>query len=422
MLSSLRSESDETLSDTQSPVPHYALAVGLAVVVFYPRVVNLLVSPRLVIVLFAVCITGVVLVRLTTLAVPTCFAVVLAIAVWTLFKALMSSTWTDPSVATTLDRLLVVTPVFLLAGFLIALAGVIEIYLKYFVYVGSVTSVLALGEHLSGKSLLGFSAAFASYVRDSTESRALVGSDQVLVLGALLGTGAVSAALIQGRWMLPMSAVLLGGCWATGSRGPFVLGVIFVSVVVTGRRVASLVLSRVVVTALIGAMVTVGTLAVFVWTNSVAGATGETYSANYRGALYSLLPLILRAVPLGYGAASFPAGVWLMQSQLFGAVDAVKTVDSEFVYSALTFGWIGLAAVVLGLLCSGIAIAADRQVGLVATYVGATGFYLALHAWDSIGPLWLLLVGCALGVLTVRYFREASQQQQSVGWLGIKVR
>tara|TARA_B100000378_G_scaffold142909_1_gene115535 strand:- start:74 stop:745 length:672 start_codon:yes stop_codon:yes gene_type:complete len=194
--------------------------------------------------------------------------------------------------------------------------------------------------------------------------------------------------------------VLLAGIAATGSRGPLVLGLLLAVALMSNRLLDSLRRhTRLLVAGAVLSVALIWYLSSAIWTTEILGSTGGDYSSNYRWALYAVLPSVLLAAPLGYGMGQLPPGLWLAQSEAFGVRDLTITLDSELVYSAFTLGWIGVAAVITAFLLGVRAMSNAPTLGLTAAALSVLGFSLALHAWDGLGAIWVLVTGASAQVV-----------------------
>ena len=305
----------------------------------------------------------------------------------------------DRFFAVNAEHLVVMLPLFAALGWLIYRSDGARTYLYVFLGFASVVAILALTESFVGVSLLGRDVEFASSQREGP-TRALVGAEHVLVLGATLAA-AVPFALKLKRLpsQLIVSLLLAAGCWATGSRAPaLICGLIAIVQLVPAlvrllQRYLWILHSLVVVVLAVLAYFTVA-----VWKPYIAGASGVDYSSNYRGAIYSLLPDFLASHPFGYLLQAIPLGVWVVPSELRGPVDIAESVDSEIIYAVFGLGWIGLAFFLAALFVSIASIKHDVSVGLAALSLTALGFILSLHGWDAMSPFWYLLLGISAGL------------------------
>ncbi|MEH0825334.1 MULTISPECIES: hypothetical protein [unclassified Micromonospora] len=310
----------------------------------------------------------------------------------------------DPMYAVNGVRLAITLPLYLLVGALLFNSSHRHIYARAFVAVAMLAAALAVVEAATATSVLGRDYDFARFQREG-QARALVGSEQVLVFGTLLA--GVVPLVRETRWRLAVlpSVILLAGSISSGSRGPTIIAILVIALDLVPPVVA--LIQRRPSLAKWASVVIVGgvLLASFVvWTPEVRGLTGAAYSSAYRAGIYALLPDILNAAPFGIGLGSIPYGVWLLPSELFGVRDLAATVDSELVYLAITFGWAGIALFVIAAWISAAGYCASRTFGLCALVITFSGLFVALHAWDSLGPLWYLAVGAS--VMAVRQKRR----------------
>ncbi|ASD23153.1 hypothetical protein B7495_14415 [Cryobacterium sp. LW097] len=311
------------------------------------------------------------------------------------------------------EHLLVMLPLFALLAWVLYRSEQGRLYLVVLLGVATLVSVLAISESLLGQSLFGREYEFATSQREGL-TRALVGSENVLVLGAILATMVpLALKLRQLRIQLIVSAILVAGVWATGSRAPALICTAIAAVQLFPVMRALLQRFLWVVHALAAAAIaSLAYLSVFVWVPFIAGATGLEYSSNYRGAIYSLVPQFLADRPLGYLLQTAPAGRWLVDSELHGGVDIARSVDSEIVYAIFGLGWIGLALFVTAVFVSIAAIKYDMAIGLSALTLTSLGFILALHGWDAMSPLWYSLLGVCAGVAVLPPVRRLVRRKR----------
>ena len=402
---SSRSVRERQAAGRRRPVPisRILLAWAFAIVVFAPSVIRTVAAPRVVITILAVATilhesgrTSPQALRFVqTVVVP---YVALATITLTAFRAGGSNSFN-------FQRLLIVTPVCIAMGYLTARNGSVRTWAQAFVGVGVVNGTLAIVEASIGRSLIGRSVAFALNERDGG-ARALLAADHSLVLGAILAACVPLVYLSKVRWPIVYALVLVAGSWATGSRGPTVIaGLVALTYLVPASEKLLRKYYRALMVGTAAFLVAVGLMSVFVWKPIAAGEIGTSYSTDYRTALYAELPHILAARPLGYGIAGLPPDEWLIDSRLFGVQDVATTIDSEVVLSASNFGVLGVAAFLFALFyCGLLAIRSDAYLGLASSVVSFTGMFLALHAWDSLGPMWYLLIG--MSVFVVRNSRR----------------
>ncbi|WP_157549742.1 hypothetical protein [Microbacterium sp. Leaf288] len=304
-------------------------------------------------------------------------------------------------------------PILLIAGYRIQRASMGPTAFRWFVYVAVPTAALACLEGATQISLFGRNDVLRALARDGV-TRAVLASDQALVLGCLLACAIPMSLVLSARARMFSILLLLAGIYATGSRGPLVIGAMLAAVVLVPPLARAVGRSRWLTTIAIVAVAVVAYLSITTWSAEVLGASGEEYSANYRWALYATLPGLLSSVPFGYGLGTLPAGVWLVASQAFGIRDLVQTLDSELVYSAFTFGCAGIAVVIAAFLIAVRTVRFDLPIGLTATALSLLGFSIALHAWDSLGGLWILITGMAMSVNVGRK-NPASTKGRRVG-------
>lgn len=304
----------------------------------------------------------------------------------------------DATLLLNLQRLMVVTPLFIGLGYLLGTTGTLTSFRNCLVASGVIASLGAIVERLLGRSLIGRD----DFLDSQREGmiRAIFLSENVLVLGAMLAVLIPVAATLRSKLGLVSIIVLLAGAWATGSRGPTVAGIMVAITCLAPHARAWLINHhRVVRVSTVVVISVILFFSFFIWTVEIPGVTGLAYSLWYRPAIYAFLPLVLLQYPFGYGLRSIPEGQWLMASESRGVRDAAATFDSELVYSAFSFGWIGVLLYVSALLVGAAAIRYDFYVGMSTLLMGIIGLFLALHAWDTIGPLWYLLIGMSLATI-----------------------
>ncbi|WP_322409923.1 hypothetical protein [Microbacterium invictum] len=369
---------------------------------FFPAVVSSFANVRVTIVIVAFLVVAMTVYGRTSSAtyVLMLLTLFLVILIGSLISTQLADATGDPLVATNAQRLFVVTPLLFVAGVGTGLRldwarplGLAYLFLAF------AASGLAIVEASVGRSLLGRDLELAEMSREG-DIRAIVASEHSLVLGTLLALAIPICLILPKGLRLPAATLLVLGVAATGSRGPLLVGLVFAIVSLFRSVTASVARHSRILT--LTAVVGLGVLAYlssFVWTNVVEGSTGSEYSANYRWAIYATVPDLLISQPLGYGLGTFPQGVWLVESRAFGVKDIVLTLDSELVYSAFTLGWIGLGLVSGALIVSILAVRHSPIVGLTATMCSVLGLSIALHAWDGLGAMWVLLVGMSSAIL-----------------------
>jgi len=378
----------------------YCGALLGSIVAFYPSLVPPGISPRLLMIAAAVLLSAGTF-RASRPGVRELFVVSVTIyASLVVFVAgSLSSATGDALVSTNLQRLLLVTPLFLVTGYRLQQHRLLGFASRPYLTVATGTAVLACVESIVGRSLFGRDILFYYLSRDGT-ARAILAGDQPLVLASLM---VIAIPMASGLPRMARSAiylVLLAGIAATGSRGPLVLGLLLAVALMSNRLLDSLRRhTRLLVAGAVLSVALIWYLSSAIWTTEILGSTGGDYSSNYRWALYAVLPSVLLAAPLGYGMGQLPPGLWLAQSEAFGVRDLTITLDSELVYSAFTLGWIGVAAVITAFLLGVRAMSNAPTLGLTAAALSVLGFSLALHAWDGLGAIWVLVTGASAQVV-----------------------
>ncbi len=305
----------------------------------------------------------------------------------------------DRLFAVNAGHLVVMFPLFALIGAMVHCSGDAYTYLRVLLLVAATVSVIGVAESLTGGSLLGRHYEFLTTQREGP-TRALVGADTAVILGATLATLVpLTLKLHRFRAQVAVAAVLVAGVWATGSRAPALICTViavaqFIPLVRNSLQRFTIALYAV----LAAAAATLVALIIFVWRPYIPGASGLEYSSNYRGALYSILPELLIERPFGYLLMTPPPGRWLVGSELHGEFDITRSVDSEIVYAAFGLGWIGLLLFVAALVLAIATMKHDVALGLSAVLLTGLGSTLALHGWDSMSPLWYALIGACLSV------------------------
>jgi hypothetical protein len=317
-----------------------------------------------------------------------------AIAFLTVISILVEGALRDPEVALNMQRVFVVLPLGVATGFYIFRSRSSGSYVRVFVGWAVVASIGATVEYTLNRSLLGREEMY-DFTRDG-HVRAMLASEHPLVLGTILAA-CIPLVLFSGlRWPRFITVVLLSGSYSTGSRAPTILAAAFfllqfipgaISFTRSRYRAARL--------ACIAALITLLSFAFFVWVPVIPGSSGGEYSTQYRSAIYSFLPRILEEAPFGYGFGAIPVGRWLIHSELRGVLDLARTVDSELVYLALGFGVVGVAAFSAVVYLGVASMRYNYAISASCTVINAAGIVLALHAWDSIGPFWYILIGGA---------------------------
>jgi O-antigen ligase/polysaccharide polymerase Wzy-like membrane protein len=362
--------------------------------------------------------------RLYELAIPPRFALAVLLALGAVSAAMTISV---PASARTLVAVLVLgfTGITLVAflGFQVVTGAMGDAYFRYFAIaplsaaygyllvrsgrvsqmghallaVAVVTSLLAVAEVVTDGPILPGNP-FDEFI--DGQFRAAVFSEQTLVLSAsLLCALTVAMVATRGALRVLAIAVLFAGIAATFSRGSAILAAsyLIVAMVWAGapgiRRYGALIAA-----AAAGLLLVVGPL-YFLWRPaSVSGVTSSdptVASAQYRGAIYAMMPDSLKSHPLGWGMLGPPSGEYTLRSP-FGTLDVSATVDSEVVHTALDFGYLGLALLAVILIVVIRRLRADRWWSQMAVLITAAGLYLSIHSWLCLLSLWAIALGAAV--------------------------
>lgn len=336
------------------------------------------------------------------------------IGVVVVLTELISRMLQDRMFAVNAQHLFVMLPLFAALGTTVYRSAAARIYLRVLMAVASVVAVLAVLESVLGLSLLGREYEFLTSQREGP-TRALVGSDNPLVLGVTLAALVPLTLKLRLVWSRALlTALLIAGVWASGSRAPAIIAT-GVAIVQFIPLVRSLVQRFILWVYILAGAVILGLAyaSVFLWSTYIPGATGVDYSSNYRSALYALVPQVLWEHPLGYLLASPPPGRWIVGSELHGDFDIVRSLDSEIVFAVFGLGWVGLAFFIGALLLSISTLRRDYSLGLSALVLTSLGFIIALHGWDSMSPLWYVLLGaCATISVEPRLRRFAGRRRR----------
>lgn len=391
----------------------------LAAIIFFPQVVSGVIPVRVAIVgagLLAITIEAWRQPRLRP------FAPVIALAgggfavgvLWA--SSLIAQRASDPSVGMNLQRLFVVFPLFAALGAMLYRSQQRDVWLKPFVLAGVASSIMVAVESFRGEPLLASAELFVRFQRGGDIAiRGVAGAEHVLVLGVLLAALIPLVRVSKVRIPNVVCALLLAGVYFTGSRGPLIIAVALFLVQASPRAVEFFRQSaggiRVVVVAMVLVVVGCG---FFVWNAESGGQTGFAYSTEYRYAIYALLPKILDSVPWGLGPRSIPAGEWLFDSNVRGVRDLSVTVDSELVYVVLAFGWLGILIFAAASAVAAAALKYAPEVAMSALAITVSGYFVALHAWDTLGPAWYLLLGASAAAVRVGSRRARPDQREVV--------
>lgn len=384
----------------------FCIGILLAVFVFFASIIDLVLPLRVV----AIVLGCVALVTELWLATNNrasrawwTISVFGAAAILTLAIEALAHQLDDRVFAVNAEHILVVAPLFGTFGALVVRHRAVREYGSAYLMVASLTAALALLESILGVSVIGRTFAFLTSQREGT-TRALVGAEHVLVLGALLAVGvALAAGLDRWQWRAPVTALLLTGCWASGSRAAAALSALVVVIQASPMVVRFMQRAWV----LIAGAATLGfaglaVLGSTVWTTHIAGMTGLAFSSNYRFASYATLVQILDAKPLGYLLQAVPTQTWMMQSDLRGPVDLALSADSELVFSVFVAGWIGVVVYLGTFWLACIALPSHPILGMTTLLLTSLGIIMALHGWDAASVIWYALLGACAGAAMSR--------------------
>lgn len=335
------------------------------------------------------------------------------LGVTVLLTELVSRVLQDRMFAVNAQHLFVMLPLFAALGAAVYRSEAARVYLRVLMTVASVVAAVAVLETTLGLSLLGREYEFLTSQREGP-TRALVGSDNPLVLGVTLAALVPLTLKLRPGWSrVALTALLVAGVWASGSRAPAMIATA-VAIAQFTPLVRTLVQRFTLWVYLVAAAVIVGLAyaSVFMWSTYIPGTTGVDYSSNYRSALYALVPQVLRERPLGYLLASPPPGRWIVGSELHGEFDIVRSLDSEIVFAVFGLGWLGLAFFVGALFLAISALRPDYSLGLSAVVFTSLGFIVALHGWDSMSQLWYALLGACVSVSVLPRLRQAVDRRR----------
>ena len=309
-----------------------------------------------------------------------------------------SSPRIDPVLQANLQRFIVLFPVAFIAGIAIARSGT-RPFLRAAITVAVAMSVLATYEYLTGASLFGREGEFA-WLQQGGRSRSLVGAEHSLVLGALL-MSSIPALLIVRRMSTRqvLCAIILAGVWFTNSRGSFAFAVPLAALVLFPNLLGAILAKRrpVVVLSVVS-FAALAYLSVAVWEPRTTSTNWSENSAQYRPAMYALVPRMLTEIPYGYGFGELPLGRWLVEAPT-GFADVAHSTDSQLVLSVLRLGIPGLLAYVAVWVLAIRRWQRSNEIALMLLAVTASGLFVALDAWDGLGTYWVLLAGISFGSL-----------------------
>lgn len=297
------------------------------------------------------------------------------------------------------EHLLVLFPILGVFGYVVARNGSARVYATGFLGIAALAAVLAIAEWVLHLSLFGRPEFVTSQREGAT--RALLGAEHVLVLGALFAVSVAFAPIVR-RWILrvPFTVLLLAGCWATGSRAAAVASLLVAVIQEVPSLMSLLQRLRWVLLTVIGiSVVGIAYLSTMVWTTHIPGRTGLEYSENYRYASYAMLGEILQHRPLGYLLGGAPRGVWMMSSDLRGPVDLARSADSEIIFAVFTAGWAGIVTFLVIAVLAVLAIRRSPTIGLSLLLMTGLGVIMSLHGWDAMSLLWYVLIGAAAAMV-----------------------
>jgi hypothetical protein len=409
---------------TERPMPpHVALAallatlaVGTACCVFAPRIAGNLVN--------LLVVTAVMWPRLYELAIPSRFALAVLLSLGAVLCALnLAATAQIRTLITVI--VLALTGIGLVAflGFQVVTGAIGDAYFRYFVIaplsaaygyllvrsgritqmgyallsIALVSSVLAIVEVITDGPILPGNP-FDEFI--DGQFRAAVFSEQTLVYSALM-VCALTVAIVatSGATRIATIGVLLAGIAASFSRGALTLAASYLIVAAVWTYLPGIRRYGAAIAAAAGGTLLVVVPLLVLWrpasADAVTSSNPTVASAQYREAIYAMMPDSLRTHPLGWGLLGPPKGQYTLRSP-FGILDVSATVDSEVVKAALDFGYLGLlllAAVLVVAICRA---RADRWWSHMAILITAAGFYLSIHSWLCLLSLWAISLGAAV--------------------------
>lgn len=306
----------------------------------------------------------------------------------------------DRMFAVNAEHIFVLFPIYALFAAISFRQGGARVHAGAFITIASLTAVLALVESIFTVSLTGRGEQFLTSQREGA-TRALVGAEHVLVLGALLAVAVALAAMIRSwRLRLPVTALLVAGCWATGSRAAAALCLVVAMI----QAIPALVrwMQRFWYALAAGsaiAFTSLALLASFSWTSFIDGDTGVEYSANYRFASYAVLVRVFIERPFGYFLGTVPGGTWMMDSELRGPVDLARSADSEIVFAVFAAGWLGALVYIATFAIGILALRTSPTLGFATLLLTSLGFIMSLHGWDAASMVWYALLGACLAAV-----------------------
>jgi hypothetical protein len=368
-----------------------ALAAGALCCILSPRIVGNLVN--------ILVVTAVMWPRLYELAIPPRFALAVLLALGAVSCALNMAVATQTRTLVT-AIVLALTGITLVAflGFQVVTGALGDAYFRYLAIaplsaaygyllvrsgrvtqlghallgVALVTSVLAIVEvAIDGPILPGNS--FDEFI--DGQFRAAVFSEQTLVHSALM-VCALTVAIVatRGAMRIVAIAVLFAGIAASFSRGALILAASYVIVAVVWACVPGIRRYGAAIAAAAGGTLLVAVPLLVLWrpasVDAVTSTNPTVASAQYREAIYAMMPDSLRTHPLGWGPLGPPTGRYTLRSP-FGILDVSATVDSEVVKAALDFGYVGLLLLALVLTVAMWRLRADRWWSHMAVLITA---------------------------------------------------
>jgi hypothetical protein len=299
--------------------------------------------------------------------------------------------------ADAVQKLFALAPASFAVGWILVRTGRIIQYLSWYLAIGLLTVVPAVGSYALNRPLLGH----RTFARNG-HVRAVVGADHPLVLGTLLLACIPLAFYLLGRWRYLGVLMLYVGVFTTGSNGPEIVGgvlILFCALRPLARMAFTTVRPLTALLVALGVYLTLG--GALWWGSEIRGFSTSAVSDGYRTALYHLMITLLIAHPFGYGFHGLPGNTWYFSTQK-GIVDAAASIDSELVYGVTQFGYLWVAVFVAIAACAVAAIRRNQAIALSSLSVTLAGLFLAIHSWNSLGSFWAVGFGsCA--ALVFRY-------------------
>jgi hypothetical protein len=396
-------------SDHRGPIPDALLAIALSMMIFYPVLMARLHASMtpLILLLFLIWTNGFLERRKRTIPAGQVIALVITYAIFLALLTRLVARTVGFTAATTLEHVFLLFPLATAAGWILVRSGRIVQYLSWLLIVGLITVLPAVYEYLTNTAVIR-----AAAVRRNGSTRAIVGSETPLVLGALFLALIPIAVYLTGRYRYVCSICLYIGVLTTGSNGPEILGAVVLMVCLIpflARRVLST--WRPLTALLTGIAVYLFVGANWLWTTQISGESTTDVSNQYRAALYAILPRLFHDRPFGYGLAGLPPDTIYFSTASSGIQDVSRSVDSEFVYSVTQFGYIGALVFVVIAVFGVFGAMRNHAIGLSSLATTLVGLFLSIHSWNSLGTLWFLLFGACAALVLVR--------GGSVEWTGL---